>query len=128
MTKPTILVVDDAPENLDVARAVLTPLYLMKAAINGPLALEIAASQPPEMILLDVSMPGMDGFEVCRRLKADPRTQGIPVLFLTGWGDEEQHERARELGAAGLVEKPIDPGRLHEAIRSGLAVRSILPE
>ena len=121
MPKATILVVDDAPENLDVVRAVITPEFTMKAAISGPVALEIASHHCPDLILLDVTMPGMDGFEVCRRLRENQRTRAVPVLFLTAWSDPEHHERARKLGAAGLIEKPIDPQRLRERIRAELS-------
>lgn len=123
MPKKTILVVDDAPENLDVVRAIITPEFAMKAAISGTVALEIASRQPPDLILLDVTMPGMDGFEVCRRLKADPQSRHIPVLFLTGWGEPEHRVMAEGVGAAGLVEKPIDPLQLRERIRSELERR-----
>ncbi len=80
----TILVVDDTPANLSLMTGLLRDDYKVKAAIDGEKALRIAqASPPPDLILLDIMMPGMDGYEVCRRLKADPATRDIPVIFLT---------------------------------------------
>ena len=73
--KFTILAVDDTPENLDVVKGVLGSDYIVKAATSGPMALKIAGKQPPDLILLDIMMPDMDGYEVCRRLKADEATQ-----------------------------------------------------
>src|SRR5512137_2688237 len=82
--KPTILVVDDTPENLAVAIGLLLGDYRVRAAKSGARALEIAAAAPhPDLVLLDIMMPGMDGYEVCARLKADERTRDIPVIFLT---------------------------------------------
>ena len=82
--KPTILVVDDTPANLSLLGEVLKADYRTKAAVSGEKALKIALSDtPPDLILLDVMMPGMDGYEVCRRLKANPATRDIPVIFVT---------------------------------------------
>ena len=82
--KQTILVVDDTPENIDVLSGILNQEYRVKVALNGERALKIAASDsPPDLILLDVMMPGMDGYEVCRRLKGDEATHDIPVIFVT---------------------------------------------
>jgi len=82
--KPVILAVDDTPENLDVVKGTLGADYTVRAAINGRIALKIAEKQLPDLILLDIMMPEMDGYEVCQKLKSDPRTAGIPVVFLTG--------------------------------------------
>src|SRR3989338_4919612 len=81
--KPAILVVDDTPENIDVLRGILGADYTVKVANSGQVALKIAAAQPPDLILLDIMMPGMDGHEVCGQLKADPLTRAIPVIFIT---------------------------------------------
>ena len=79
-----ILIVDDTPENVDVLAGILRAYYQIKVAVNGPKALKIAQSDPaPALILLDVMMPEMDGYEVCRQLQADERTQRIPVIFVT---------------------------------------------
>ncbi len=83
-SKPSILVVDDTPANLTLMTGLLQDLYQVRAAISGEKALKIAsADSPPDLILLDIMMPEMDGYEVCRRLKADPKTSEIPVIF---WG------------------------------------------
>ena len=102
-----ILAVDDAPENLDIVKNLLASQYTVKAAINGPMALKIASKQPPDLVLLDIQMPGMNGYEVCRQLKADPTTAAIPVIFLTGESDVAANIDAA--GGDGYAAKPIDP-------------------
>ena len=83
----TILAVDDTVENIDVLRSILGEKYKVKVALNGEKALAIAAKKTPDIILLDIMMPEMDGYEVCRRLKADETTKDIPVIFVTGHQD-----------------------------------------
>jgi putative two-component system response regulator len=104
--KPVVLVVDDAPESIDVLRGVLGSDYQLKAAINGPTALDVAESTRPDLILLDVMMPGMDGYEVCRRLKSNASTAQIPVIFVTTLSDAPSEERGLLLGAVDYVSKP----------------------
>jgi putative two-component system response regulator len=118
--KPTVLAVDDTPENLDVVKGLLTPMYVVKAAINGMMALKIAEKQIPDLILLDIRMPQMDGYEVCRRLKANAATAGIPVIFLTGESDAASEFEANEAGAVGYITKPIDPDTLLAKINACL--------
>ncbi|MBF0425129.1 MAG: two-component system response regulator [Magnetococcales bacterium] len=106
--KKTVLIVDDTPENLDVLKIILSPFYRLQVATNGRLALKIAFSgSAPDIILLDVMMPGMDGYEVCRLLKADERTRDIPVLFVTARSDAEDEAYGLSLGAADYLTKPI---------------------
>ena len=107
--KPTtILVVDDTPDNLSLMSALLKDHYKVKVANHGEKGLRIAASeQPPDLILLDIMMPDIDGYEVCRRLKSDPRTRDIPVIFLTARSEVEDETRGLELGAADYITKPI---------------------
>ena len=108
--RKTVLVVDDAPENIRVLTAILAPSYRVKAATSGEKALQMCAADPlPELVLLDVVMPGIDGWEVCRRLKAEGRTAGVPVIFVTGNAEENERSRARSLGAADFIVKPLDP-------------------
>jgi putative two-component system response regulator len=107
--KPVILAVDDTPENLDVVKGLLSSRFIVKAAINGMMALKIAEKKPPDLILLDIRMPQMDGYEVCRRLKANEVTASIPVIFLTGESDTASETDAFEAGAVGFLTKPIDP-------------------
>ena len=111
--KKVILAVDDSPENLDVLKSLLTPAFTVKAAINGIMALKIAEKRPPDAILLDVRMPGMDGFEVCRKLKQEEKTRDIPVVFVTGEDNAATYAMTQELGAVGVLIKPVDPVSLN---------------
>jgi len=104
----TILVVDDTPFNVALMSAVLKKFYLVKEAASGPQALTMLKTEPlPDLILLDIMMPTMDGYEVCRRLKADPLTANIPVIFLTANVSSDDEERGFELGAVDYITKPI---------------------
>lgn len=118
-TKAVLLVVDDASENLDIAKNLLAPQYVVKAAVNGPMALKIVSKQPPDLVLLDIQMPGMNGYEVCRQLKADPATAAIPVIFLTGESDVAA--QVDSAGGDGYAAKPIDPEVLLPMIEKNLA-------
>src|SRR5580692_4499594 len=105
-----ILVVDDTPLNIGVISGALKDSYKTKVATNGEKALALAnAEEKPDLILLDVMMPGMDGYEVCRRLKADSATREIPVIFLTGQTAAEDETRGFEVGAVDYVHKPFSP-------------------
>ncbi len=110
MERKTVLVVDDAPENLDLLVGLLKERYNVKAAINGTLALKIASlAPPPALILLDIVMPGKNGIDVCRMLKGDAATSDIPVIFLSGKADEKETEQAMDVGGAAYLKKPVDP-------------------
>lgn len=105
---PTILVVDDVPENLALISDLLVERYRCRVATNGMKALSIAESAPqPDLILLDISMPEMDGYEVCRRLKANPRTREIPVIFLTALNSEDDETKGFEAGGGDYITKPV---------------------
>jgi putative two-component system response regulator len=119
--KPVVLAVDDTPENLDVVKSLLSSKYVVKAAINGIMALKIAEKKPPDLILLDIRMPQMDGFEVCRKLKANETTAAIPVIFLTGESDAASEADALAAGAVGYLTKPIDPDALFAKISDCLS-------
>lgn len=106
--KPVVLAVDDTPENLDVVKGVLGEDYVVKAAVNGKIALKIAETHSPDLILLDIMMPDMDGYEVCKRLKANPATAEIPVIFLTAKDQDEDEAKGFELGAADYIQKPVN--------------------
>ena len=97
--KATVLAVDDTPENLDVVKGILANDYVVKVAINGQMALKIAEKKPPDLVLLDVMMPGMDGHEVCRRLKANLETRDVPVIFLTAMDQTSDEAHGFSLGA-----------------------------
>ena len=118
--RPVVLAVDDTPENLDVVKGLLTPKFVVKAAVNGMMALKIVEKQSPDLILLDIRMPGMDGFEVCRRLKENEASADIPVVFLTGESDAESEADALAAGAADFITKPIDPATLFASIEKCL--------
>lgn len=123
MTKPTLLIVDDIPENIDVLSGALSSHYSLKVALNGERALKIAhAHPPPDMILLDVMMPGLDGYEVCKRLKGDPDTQRIPVIFVTAKNEVVDEERGLDLGAVDYIHKPISVPIVLARVRTHLAL------
>lgn len=108
--QPTLLIVDDQPENLAVLSDVLEPHYRVIAATSGRRALQLAASDsPPDLILLDVTMPDMDGYAVLIRLREEPATRDIPVIFVTARDAELDEERGLKLGAADYITKPIRP-------------------
>ena len=118
-----ILVVDDIPENIDVLSGVLRPQYRVKAALNGRRALAIARAEPkPDLILLDIMMPGMDGYDICRRLKADPRTSAIPVIFVTAKSEVEDERQGLELGAVDYIIKPVSPAIVLARVQTQLAL------
>ena len=109
-SKATILVVDDAPDNLALMADHLSGTYRVKLANSGPKALKIAQSDtPPDLILLDVMMPEMDGYEVCKILKNEPVTSTIPVIFLTARSEIEDERAGLALGAVDYITKPISP-------------------
>ena len=107
--RPTILVVDDTPQNLALMRDLLETDYTVKLAPSGERALKIAHNQPPDLVLLDIMMPDIDGYEVCRRLKADPLTADIPVIFFTARSETQDEQMGFALGAADYITKPISP-------------------
>ena len=114
--KIKILAIDDNQDNLITLRAVVSevlPDTITYTALNGPAGIEIAFSQDPDVILLDIIMPEMDGFEVCRRLKSNPKLLHIPVLFLTALKtNRELRMKALEVGAEGFLSKPFDEAEL----------------
>jgi len=119
-----ILIVDDTPTNLGVVSGALTDTYKTKVATNGPKALALAAAEEkPDLILLDVVMPEMDGYEVCTRLKADPATREIPVIFLTGQTSVEDETRGFSVGGVDYVHKPFSPAIVKARVRSHILLR-----
>ncbi len=120
--KPHVLVVDDTPQNIDVLKSILVDDYTIKAAINGTIALSIAQTQRPDIILLDVMMPEMDGYEVCQKLKADPNTCDIPVIFVTALAETEQEERGLSLGAVDYLTKPVNPAIVRARVKTHLTL------
>ncbi|MGK0299128.1 MAG: PleD family two-component response regulator, partial [Gammaproteobacteria bacterium] len=119
-----ILVVDDERLNINVLVELLKPTYKMMAAINGQQAIKAANSaSPPDLILLDIMMPEMDGYEVCKHLKSDPNTKDIPIIFVTAMGKEESETKGLDLGAADYLAKPISPAIVEARVRTQLALK-----
>ncbi len=122
--RPTILVVDDTPANLTLLANLLKEQYRIKVANNGIKALELAAAAPPDLVLLDIMMPEMDGYEVCRRLKADESTRKVPVIFLTAKTEVEDEELGFSVGAVDFIHKPISPPIVAARVKIHLEIKS----
>ena len=122
--KPTILIADDTPANLTLLASLLQPTYTVKACTRGQKTLDIVAEQAPDLVLLDIEMPDLSGYEVCRRLKANPQTQEIPVIFLTSKTDAESEELGLTMGAVDYIMRPINPAILLSRVKAHLAIRA----
>lgn len=123
MTKK-ILVVDDSPQNIDLVIGALTPDYRIAVATSGQDALFLAVEEQPDLILLDVMMPEMNGYEVCQKLKQKPGTREIPVIFLTALHDDTDEAAGLELGAVDYISKPFNPELLRHRIRTQITLKS----
>ena len=122
----TVLVVDDTPENLTLMHGLLRDRYRVKVANSGERALQILSDGPaPDLVLLDVVMPGMGGFEACRRLKADPRTAHIPVIFLTSKAEIEDEQQGFDAGAVDYIVKPISGPIVLARVRTQLKLKGV---
>jgi adenylate cyclase len=120
-----VLIVDDSVENLQVLSTLLKDLYKIKVAKSGEKALEIALQNPmPDLVLLDIMMPGMDGFEVCTALKADPLTQKIPVIFITALNEVTDETKGFRKGGADFITKPFNPDIVKARIKTHLELQS----
>jgi putative two-component system response regulator len=123
--RPTILVVDDTPDNLTLISGLLKDTYKVKVANSGERALKaVQGDGRPDLILLDIMMPGMDGYEVCRRLVADPATSDIPIIFLTAKSQVEDETMGFELGAADYLIKPVSPPILMARVKTQLSLKA----
>ncbi|MBR0567210.1 two-component system response regulator [Azoarcus sp. L1K30] len=124
--RPTILVVDDTPDAIEpIVRCLHDADYRTRIATDGLRALKLVATEPPpDLILLDVMMPGIDGYEVCRRLKADPATAAIPVIFLTIRTEETDEQLGFDVGAVDYITKPISPPLVHARVRTHLSLKT----
>lgn len=122
--RPVVLVVDDTPDNLSLMAGLLRDRYRVRLANSGERALQLVKAEPhPDVVLLDVMMPGLDGHEVCRRLKADPATADMAVIFLTALDEVEDEARGLALGAADFIAKPIRPPILLARLETQLTVK-----
>src|SRR5262249_53248320 len=124
MPDHTILVVDDDPVNIQLINSTLKDEYKIRAATNGEMALKaVEIEPPPDVIILDIMMPGIDGYEVCRRLKSNPMTRDIPVIFLTAKSQVEDEAKGFTEGAVDYIHKPISPPILQSRVRTHLALK-----
>jgi len=127
--KRLVLIVDDTPTNVAVVSGLLKDSFRTKIATNGEKAIAIAdGSEKPDLILLDVTLPGMDGYEVCRRLKDNPATRDIPVIFLTGKIDEADEEKGFDVGAVDYIHKPFSGPLVIARVRNHLALQEAITE
>jgi len=128
-TDQKILIVDDERYNINVMVAILKDEYRLIIAKNGTEALRRAkAANPPDIILLDIMMPGMDGYEVCSRLKSDPKTRHIPVIFITAMSEMENEEKGLLMGAIDYIIKPVSPPIVRARVRNHLSLKMALEE
>jgi len=121
--KPRLLLVDDQPLNIQVMHKVFGQDAQLFMATSGPQAIKICETQLPDLVLLDIEMPQMDGFEVCQRLKSNELTRHIPVIFVTAHSDAEQETRGLEVGAVDFITKPINPLVLRARVRTHLLLK-----
>jgi CheY-like chemotaxis protein len=119
-TPPVVLMIEDSLDQIDLYECVLRHAYRMKTALRGEIGVNLALADPPDLILLDLEMPGMHGWEVCRRLKADPRTASIPIMILTARDPEGLRTEAVRVGAAALLTKPCGVNKLLDRIKLAL--------
>lgn len=122
--KAKVLIVDDTPTNVQVLNETLQHEFKTYFALNGPDALEKAASITPDLILLDIMMPEMDGFEVCRRLKENIAMHDVPVIFITALGQSDEESRGLQLGAADYITKPFNPELVLLRVRNHIELKS----
>ena len=123
LPKQCVLVVDDSPENIDLLSEILRDDYRVRVATSGEKALKIVYSdEPPDLILLDIMMPGISGLEICRRLKANPDRRRIPIIFVTAMSSTEDERRGLEIGAVDYITKPISPPIVMARVRTHLAL------
>ncbi|MEG3640375.1 diguanylate cyclase domain-containing protein [Magnetococcus sp. PR-3] len=123
-----ILIVDDVPSNIQIIRQVINPEHQVFFATNGPSALQLAKEKQPDLMLLDISMPEMDGFEVCRRLQRQEETSDIPVIFITALEDEADELKGLQLGAVDFITKPIRPAIVSQRVDNHLKMRRLQQE
>lgn len=121
--KPKLLIVDDQPINIQVMHQVFGADYQVFMATNGEQALTLCKTNPPDLVLLDVVMPGMDGFEVCTQLKANPDTRNIPVIFVTAHSDAAQETHGLSVGAVDFISKPVNSAVVRARVKTHLTLK-----
>jgi phosphoserine phosphatase RsbU/P len=124
--KKTVLVVDDAPSNIQIVSSILKDTYKVRVATSGTKALELMKVAPlPDLVLLDVAMPGISGYDVCSRLKVDPETRDVPVIFLTGQTEIEDETRGFEVGAVDYIHKPFSTPIVKARVHTHMVLRGL---
>jgi putative two-component system response regulator len=126
LVRPTVMVVDDADEMLMIMESILAKEYSLKLFNNPKEALDYASSNPPDLILLDVMMPDIDGFEACRRLKTNPKLRDIPVIFLTSKDEDEYEEMGFSVGASDFIHKPINAPIVTARVKTHLKIKFVM--
>lgn len=121
MNRKKIMIVDDTPINIKVLMTLLGDEYEYSVAISGEAALEMLGKINPALILLDVVMPGMDGFELCRKIKSDPEKKNIPLIFLTSLNEEQDERAGRDLGALDFLYKPFNGAKLKATVKKAIS-------
>ena len=122
-SRPKILVVDDIPSNVHVLSRILKDDYDIYFATDGMKALDLVQARLPDLVLLDIMMPGMDGYEVCQRIKTDPATRDIPVIFISAKSEVEDETYGLEVGAIDFITKPISPPIVKARVRNHLLLK-----
>lgn len=123
--KASILVVDDTPDNLSLMSGLLKDRYRVKVANNGEKAIKIVqGDSPPDLVLLDIMMPGLSGYDVCQILKADPATRDVPIIFLTAMTATEDEKKGLEMGAADFITKPVNPPIVLARVATHLQIKA----
>lgn len=121
---PCLLIVDDQPINIQALYRIFAPDHRVLMATSGARALTVCKDDPPDLVLLDVVMPEMDGHEVCARLKADPATRDIPVIFVTSHTDAAEETKGLELGAVDFISKPVNPAVVRARVKTHLSLKT----
>jgi PleD family two-component response regulator len=124
--RPTILVVDDAPDILMIIESILGKQYSLKLFNDSQQALDYAFANPPDLILLDIMMPNIDGLEACRRLKANPRLTDVPVIFISAKNEDEYEEYSFSVGASDFIHKPINAPILLARVNTHLKIKLVM--
>jgi len=126
LVRPKVLIVDDADEILMIMESILAKEYSLKLFSQAQDALDYAFANPPDLILLDIMMPDIDGFETCRRLKANPKLRDIPVIFLTAKDEDEYEEMGFSVGASDFIHKPINAPIVHARVKTHLKIKFVM--
>jgi len=126
LSRPTVMIVDDADENLIIMESILAKEYSLKLFEIAKDAIDFAIASPPDLILLDVMMPDIDGFEVCRRLKANTKLADVPVIFITSKDEDEFEELGFTVGASDYIQKPINAAILKARVKTHLKIKLVM--